>query len=131
MTAHEVPGELHDWNVKIAVRFDKHSDFFQMHFDVDGSVVTACDRCGDDFELKLWDEFDLLVKLTGDGEEGESVEDEADVVFIPRHETVLDISTWLYEFAMLSVPLQRIHPRCGRRKAGLQPAGPAAAPPAV
>jgi uncharacterized metal-binding protein YceD (DUF177 family) len=32
------------------------------------------------------------------------------VVFIPRSETVIDISNWLYEFVMLSIPLQRVHP---------------------
>jgi len=121
MKAKEVPEELHDWKMKIAVNFDKHSDFFRLHFDVDGTVVTACDRCGDDFELKLWDEFDLLVKLAGDNAEDEPIEDEADVVFIPRHETVLDISDWLYEFAMLSVPLQRIHPDAADGKPGCNP----------
>jgi len=32
------------------------------------------------------------------------------VVFIPRSETVIDFRTWVYEFLMLSIPLQRIHP---------------------
>jgi uncharacterized metal-binding protein YceD (DUF177 family) len=32
------------------------------------------------------------------------------VAFVSRHETVIDISGWIYEFVMLSVPLQRVHP---------------------
>ena len=97
-----------NWNAKITLGFDKHENFFMLHFDIDGTVSVPCDRCGDEFKLRLWDEFDLVIKLTGD--DAEKIEDEDDVVFIPRHETVIDISKWLYEFLMLSVPLQHIHP---------------------
>jgi uncharacterized metal-binding protein YceD (DUF177 family) len=100
--------EFKDWKAVIGLTFDKKSNFFMLHFDVDGVVTVPCDRCGDDFPIKLWDEFDLVIKLTG--EDAKEIEEEDDVVFIPRSETVLDISKWLYEFVMLSVPLQHIHP---------------------
>ena len=107
MQEREVDESFSNWDARITLVFDKHESFFMCHFDVDGNVTVPCDRCGDDFKLRLWDEFDLVIKLTGE----DSVnEDEDDVVFIPRSETVLDISGWLYEFLMLSVPLQHIHP---------------------
>lgn len=93
---------------QVTVTFDKQPSFFMLRFDVDGKLNTPCDRCGDDFKLRLWDEFNLLIKLTGEG--AEKKEDDADVVFIPRSETVIDIGNWLYEFIQLSIPLQRIHP---------------------
>jgi uncharacterized metal-binding protein YceD (DUF177 family) len=108
MQEREVDESFNNWDAKITLVFDKHEGFFMLHFDVDGNVAVPCDRCGDDFKLRLWDEFDLVVKLTGD--DAEKIEDEDDVVFIPRSETVIDISNWLYEFLMLSVPLQHIHP---------------------
>jgi uncharacterized metal-binding protein YceD (DUF177 family) len=107
MESREVGKELRDWDVDVTLNFDKKNSFFLLHFDIDGSVTVPCDRCGDDFKLRLWDEFDLVIKLTG--EETKEV-DEDDVVFIPRSETVIDLSNWIYEFIMLSVPLQRIHP---------------------
>ena len=110
MKEREAPDEYHNWNAEIKLSFDKHDNFFQMHFDVAGTVIVPCDRCGDEFTLNLWDEFDLMVKLTGGSEDEEEQEEEADIVFIPRHETVLDISKWVYEFVMLSVPLQKVHP---------------------
>ncbi len=97
-----------DWKANITTTFDKHENFFILKFDIDGSVTVPCDRCGADFSLRLWDEFKLVVKLLG--EHAEEVEDEDDVIFIPRSETVLDLGIWLYEFLMLSVPIQRIHP---------------------
>lgn len=104
----EVDEAFKDWKARITLGFDKHENFFMLHFDIDGNVTVPCDRCGDDFALRLWDEFDLVIKLAN--EDAEEIEDEDDVVFIPRSETVLDISKWLYEFLMLSVPLQHIHP---------------------
>jgi uncharacterized metal-binding protein YceD (DUF177 family) len=108
MKDREVDESFSDWNAQITLLFDKHENFFMLHFDVDGFVTAPCDRCGDDFKLRLWDEFDLIIKLTG--EDTGEIQDEDDVVFIPRSETVIDISNWLYEFLLLSVPLQRIHP---------------------
>ncbi len=109
MTEFEGERDFKDLDAQITLRFDKKTNFFICHFDVDGSVTAVCDRCGGDFKLRLWDEFDLVIKLTGT-EEAEEIDDEDDVVFIPRSETVIDISSWLYEFVMLSMPLQKIHP---------------------
>lgn len=110
MAAHEAPEELHGWHAVVTLTFEKHQSFFRLHFDVGGHVTTPCDRCGDDFVLKLWDEFDLIIKLLGENDEEKQDDEDADIVFIPRSETVLDISGWLYEFTMLSLPLQRVHP---------------------
>lgn len=95
----------------VKLNFDKKTNFFLLHFDIDGSIKVACDRCGDIFDLKLWDEFELVVKLTSDEAQETTKEDEDDVVFIPRSETVLDVSEWIYEFILLSIPIQRIHPK--------------------
>lgn len=100
--------DFKDLDAQVSLSFDKQSNFFLLHFDIDGSVTAACDRCGDDFKLRLWDEFDLLIKLTG--EETDEMTEDADVVYIPRSETVIDISRWVYEFVLLSIPLQRVHP---------------------
>jgi uncharacterized metal-binding protein YceD (DUF177 family) len=104
------PAETHDWNAQVKLRFDRQQSFFRLHFDISGSVVVPCDRCGDEFPLSLWDEFSLLIKLTGEDEDEKETDDEADVAFVSRHETVIDISGWIYEFVMLSLPLQRVHP---------------------
>lgn len=98
-------------DASVVLKLDKHNGFLQLHFDIDGNADVACDRCGDTFTMRLWDEFDLIVKFTGESEEeNEEEEEEADIVFVPRSETILDVSDWVYEFIMLSMPLQHIHP---------------------
>ncbi len=110
---------LQNWKAQITLGFDKHENFFMLHFDIDGTVTTPCDRCGDDFDMKLWDEFNLIIKLTND--ETAVIEDDDDVVFIPWSETVIDISGWLYEFLLLSVPLQHVHPDGANGVSGCNP----------
>lgn len=100
---------IKDIDANVKIKFTKHENFFELHFDIGGYIITPCDRCGDDFKLELWDEFDLIVKLS-DAETDEGLEDDADVVFVPRSETVIDLSDWIYEFIVLSFPLQRVHP---------------------
>jgi len=104
----EIDQDFKDLDAQVNLSFDKQNNFFLLHFDIDGSVTVACDRCGDDFKLRLWDEFDLLIKLMG--EDANDIAEDADVVYIPRSETVIDISKWIYEFVLLSIPLQRVHP---------------------
>jgi uncharacterized metal-binding protein YceD (DUF177 family) len=113
----EARSEYKDIHAQVKLRFDKHDGFFQLHFDIGGYIITPCDRCGDDFRMELWDEFDLIVKLTGGDEEHEEAED-ADVVFIPRSETVIDVGKWIYEFIVLSIPIQRIHPNDAEGRPG-------------
>ena len=104
------PTEYRDWSATVCLTFNKHPDFFQCRFEVGGSVMVPCDRCGDDFSLALWDEFKLLMQLTDEEPEHAPAEDETDIEYIPRTRTVLDIAPYLYEFVMLSVPVQRVHP---------------------
>jgi len=108
MKAHHADEESRNWKAAVAVKLDKKTNFFLLQFDVSGSVEVPCDRCAEYFKLDLWDEFKLVIKLIG--EDATDTDEEDDVVFIPRSETVIDISNWLYEFVMLSLPLQHIHP---------------------
>jgi len=108
-TTEDPERDFSDLDAQITLRFDKKNNFFLCHFDIDGSVTVPCDRCGDVFKLRLWDEFDLMIKLMGT-EDGEELDEDADVVYIPRSETVINFREWIYEFLMLSIPLQRIHP---------------------
>ena len=119
-TDEDAERDYKDLDAQVVLKFDKKNSFFLCHFDIDGSVTVPCDRCGEDFKLRLWDEFDLLIKLSGT-EDSEGHDEDADVVFIPRSETVIDIRDWLYEFLTLSVPLQRVHPNKPNGEEGCNP----------
>lgn len=98
-----------DSRLHVRLRLDKQTNFFLLNFEVTGEVTVNCDRCGDAFGLPVWDEFDMAVKLVEDPGALESDED-PNVAYLSRHESILDVAGWVYEFSLLSIPMQRIHP---------------------
>ncbi len=96
--------------IDIKLTLDKKSGIFLLKFDINGKILIPCDRCGDDFDMNLWDEFELVVKIIDDELVAKKSEEDAEVAYIGRSESILDVSTWIYEFVILSVPIQHIHP---------------------
>ncbi|HVB03708.1 MAG TPA: DUF177 domain-containing protein [Chitinophagaceae bacterium] len=105
-------------NIKLI--FDKKPSFFLLKFEITGYVTVSCDRCGKAFPLAIWDEFDQVIKLVEKPEEFK--EDESpDVCYISRTESRLNVAGWIYEFILLSVPMQRIHPEKTEEGSGCDP----------
>jgi uncharacterized metal-binding protein YceD (DUF177 family) len=94
----------------VSLALDKKTSLFLLNFTINGSVQTVCDRCGDDFDLKVWDEFEMVAKLT-DADKVEAMnEEDNDVTYFSRTDNVLDIKTLVYEQVILSLPMQIVHP---------------------
>jgi uncharacterized metal-binding protein YceD (DUF177 family) len=79
-----------------------------LRFEIGGKAAVTCDRCGNPLNIDLWDEFKLVVKLVENPEEMNEQEEDPDVFYISRHESHLNVEDWLYEFVMLSIPLQKM-----------------------
>ncbi|WP_343306392.1 DUF177 domain-containing protein [Chitinophaga niabensis] len=107
-------------NATVKLQFDKKSNFFLLKFEVGGTATVVCDRCGQPFELQLWDDFNQVVKLVENPEEMNGDED-PDVTYIPRTESHLNVADFVYEFINLSFPMQRIHPDDANGKSGCDP----------
>lgn len=114
--------EFTNANIEVKMLMDKKQGCFLLKFFINGKVMIMCDRCGDDYEMTLWDEFELLVKQIDDAEVAKKTEDDAEVAYIARSESILDVSTWVYEFIILSVPIQHIHPEDEHGKSTCNPA---------
>ncbi len=97
-----------DCSAKVKLFFDKKNSFFQLKFDIDGKVEVVCDRCSNALNKQLWEEFKIIVKLVENPETMNLQEDDPDIYYISRGESHLDVEGWIYEFVMLSIPLQRM-----------------------
>ncbi len=97
-------------NAKASVKLslEKNTGFMILKFEIGGKADVSCDRCGNPLSMDLWDEFQVLVKLVDNPEEMNEQEDDPDVFYISRTESHIDVSDWIYEFVMLSVPMQRM-----------------------
>jgi uncharacterized metal-binding protein YceD (DUF177 family) len=87
---------------------DKNTGFMMLKFLTGGKAGVNCDRCGNLLEANLWDEFNMVVKLISNPEEMNEQEEDPDVFYISRTESHLDVSSWLYEFVILSIPTQNV-----------------------
>ena len=92
----------------VKLTLDKNNGFMMLKFDVDGSADVNCDRCGDLLTVKLWDEFNLIVKMVEDPNKLNSLEEDPDVYYISKTESHLYVADWIYEFINLSIPSQKV-----------------------
>ena len=89
---------------QIGLVFDRQPDHWHLIFDVSGTVDTECDRCLAPIALPVEGEYELYVKCDGEA----ATEDEGpEVLHLPRETTKFDITQYLYEFIILSVPISK------------------------
>lgn len=93
-------------NVKLSL--DKNNGFLMLKFDVDGTAEALCDRCGNAINVRLWDEFNIVVKMVEEPEKMNEQEEDPDVYYISKTESHLFVADWIYEFINLSIPSQKI-----------------------
>jgi uncharacterized metal-binding protein YceD (DUF177 family) len=84
---------------EIDVIFDRFQDHWHLVFEIEGKMDTECDRCLTPISLPVSGSHELYVKF----DEGEP--QEAEVINMPRETTQFDISQFVYEFIVLSVPM--------------------------
>lgn len=114
------PQDFTNCNATVKLILEKNINFFLLKFEVGGTATVNCDRCGQPFELRLWDDFNQVVKMVDNPEEMIEEED-ADVAYISKTESHLNVAEWIYEFINLSIPMQRIHPDNSEGKSGCDP----------
>ena len=83
----------------------KESTMLILNFDIKGFVELECDRCLEMYDHALNKKERLIVKF---GEHKAELSDE--LVVIPHEDYQIDISQFLYEFIVLSLPIKHVHP---------------------
>jgi len=83
---------------------NKKNNMMDLDFYIQGKVEVECDRCMDPFWYDVVTNQSLYVKF-GDHTEEQS----ADVLIIPATESHIDVSQYFFEFAILGIPVKRVH----------------------
>lgn len=94
--------------VEVKLQLDKKTGFLLLKFEISGKADVVCDRCGNSLTKDIWDEFNMVVKMVDNPDEMNDQEDDPDVFYISRTESHLHLNNWIYEFVILSIPLQRV-----------------------
>jgi uncharacterized metal-binding protein YceD (DUF177 family) len=93
-------------NIKLSV--DKKTGFMLLKFEIGGKADVTCDRCGNPLPMDIWDEFNMVVKLVENPDEMNALEEDPDVFYISRTESHINVENWIYEFVLLSFPMQKM-----------------------
>ncbi len=105
--------EVKEGVLSASVEADKRSSHIDIAIRIRGEVTLACDRCLEFFSLPVICENRLLVKF------GKTLEDtDPDIITIPSDEHELDLKQYFYEYILLALPIQKVHPvdKNGRSK---------------
>jgi uncharacterized protein len=108
--------EIEKANVLVSVVMIKQERQLEFDFSLGGWVILPCDRCLEDYEQPITGEFSLYAKF-GCGNN----EDELDVVWLSQDAYQIDLSQYLYEYVILSLPMRKVHPDKTGGKPGCDP----------
>ena len=95
--------QLEHGSLHVSVSIRRATGFFDFQFHIEGYVTVSCDRCLDDMDQSIASDNRLVVKLGG------TYSEDDDSVTIDENEGMLDLSWYIYEFAMLAIPIKHVH----------------------
>ncbi len=97
--------EISHGRLNATVVLEKKAGAMALHFSLKGEVEVCCDRCLGSFMAPVENEQRIFVRS---GEDVGELDDEVMVIHPDDHE--IDVTQLLYEFTVLALPVQRIHP---------------------
>lgn len=89
--------------LNVVLEFEKMSTMLVLKFNLSGCWLTDCDRCGDDLKINLNSSNTLYVKF------GDEVSDSEDIITLGHNEFELNISPFIYEYILTSLPSKKTH----------------------
>lgn len=98
--------EIKQGNLLIDLTLLKQSTMMVLHFEISGTVKVNCDLCTGEFDLPMKGNYKLVVKVGGH----ESGDEDDDIITVAASEHELDLTQYIYEYIMLTLPIKRVHP---------------------
>ncbi|WP_298532073.1 DUF177 domain-containing protein [uncultured Algibacter sp.] len=97
--------DFNDAAINVNVVLEKKTTLLELHFEISGWVNVNCDLTNEPYNQTIENEFDLVVKF-GDDYNDEHI----DILIIPHGTYEINIQQYIYELAILAVPIKRVHP---------------------
>ena len=105
--------ELNSPQFKVELSLEKKSTMLELEMKLAGEFDAICDISNESFPLGITNEMSLVVKF------GEHFNDEDDeVLVLPFEAYELNIAQYLYEMAVLAIPVKIVHPDVESGKLG-------------
>ena len=106
--------DILDADLKVEAEVEKSGHYIGIDCHIYGSLTVECDRCLCDLAVPVDTLGKFSVKFgSGDGAASAAEEDGREIVFLPEADTDLDLGQIIYDYACLSLPVQRVHEEGG------------------
>jgi uncharacterized metal-binding protein YceD (DUF177 family) len=92
--------------IKIDLNFTKKSSHFELDFSAAGTVNIPCDTTNEPFDMEVNPTLSMIVKFGP-----EFNDDNEDIITITYDADKINISQYIYEMIVLSIPQKRVHPK--------------------
>ena len=96
--------EIKGGSCDVRVKLNRSESMLELEVAIEGEVICECDRCLEDCPIAIDYEGDLVVKFSD-----ESDYYDGEVMWISPSEDMLDLTQYIYESIVLSLPYSRVH----------------------
>ncbi len=100
--------ELLGGSCEVFVDLQRNESMLTIDVDIEGAVEVECDRCLEPCSIEIDYEGVLVVKFSDD--EALKSEYDGEILWLPTGATEVDLTQYIYESIILSLPYQRVHP---------------------
>lgn len=105
--------DIIDADISAAVTVEKSGNYIGVDCHLNGVLTVPCDRCLEDLDIPVSETVRLSVKFGNEPSDpavADMTEDEREVVYLPVDEASMDMAQVIFDYSMLAIPLQRVHP---------------------
>ena len=96
--------EIKGGDCDVRVVLNRSESMLELSISIDGEVICECDRCLEDCPIAIEYDGDLVVKFSD-----ESDYYDGEVMWISPSEDMLDLTQYIYESIVLTLPYSRVH----------------------
>ena len=96
--------EIKGGDCNVRANLVRSESMLELNITIEGEVICECDRCLEDCPIAIDYEGDLVVKFSD-----ETDYYDGDVMWISPADDVLDLTQYIYESIVLSLPYSRVH----------------------
>jgi uncharacterized metal-binding protein YceD (DUF177 family) len=92
-------------SLKVKVVLFREPQLLTLNFSIAGHVCVICDRCLEEYKCPVTSDESIFMRF---GEIYEELDN--NIISIPRNEKRINVAQFIYELAVLNLPIKRIHP---------------------
>lgn len=96
--------DLNEANIDVQLTLEKQSTMLVLYFTISGNVRAECSRCMDLMSETAEGSYKLIARFTD-----EDYEETEEIINLPSSVHEIDVSSYIYEFCMLSLPASYTH----------------------